>query len=131
MSTKRMSLLEGLKRDEQEPSKELMQSFVKTGQLVARVEKAPIVESPAVPQEPEKVVKVATVEKAKLPVVAPRPSRLNPVALVPITVRLRPELAGTLKRASLERELAGEAVYTQQDIVEEALQAWFKKVGIA
>jgi hypothetical protein len=31
-----------------------------------------------------------------------------PVGLIPVTVRLSPEIAGALKRASLERQLAGE-----------------------
>ena len=54
-------------------------------------------------------------------------SRVRPVGLIPVTVRLRPEIAGALKRASLERELAGETVYTQQDIVEQALQPWLER----
>lgn len=38
---------------------------------------------------------------------------INPVATVPVTVRLKPEIAGALKRASLERQLAGEELFTQ------------------
>jgi hypothetical protein len=52
-----------------------------------------------------------------------------PVGLIPITVRLRPEIAGALKRASLERQLAGEDVYTQQDLVEQALEPWLRSEG--
>lgn len=52
-----------------------------------------------------------------------------PVGLVPITVRLKPEIAGGLKRASLELQLAGEEIYTQQDIVEQALEPWLKANG--
>jgi hypothetical protein len=52
-----------------------------------------------------------------------------PVGLIPITVRLRPEIAGALKRASLERQLAGEDVYTQQDLVEQALEPWLREEG--
>lgn len=61
----------------------------------------------------------------------PRPKRsaLKPVGLIPVTVRLRPEIASALKRASLERQLAGEEVYTQQDIVEEAITPWLKSRG--
>ncbi|WP_350212658.1 hypothetical protein [Botrimarina sp.] len=47
-----------------------------------------------------------------------------PVGLIPVTVRLRPEIAAALKRASLERQLAGEETYTQQDLVELALEPW-------
>ena len=56
-------------------------------------------------------------------------SRFHPVGLIPVTVRLRPEIAGALKRASLERELDGEEVFTQQDLVENALTPWLKHNG--
>ncbi|QEG37708.1 hypothetical protein [Bythopirellula goksoeyrii] len=52
-----------------------------------------------------------------------------PVGLIPVTVRLKPEIAAALKRASLERQLAGEEIYTQQDLVEEALEPWLKGEG--
>lgn len=52
-----------------------------------------------------------------------------PVGLIPVTVRLKPELAAALKRASLERQLAGEDVYTQQDLVELALEPWLREQG--
>ncbi len=58
-----------------------------------------------------------------------KPNRFHPVGLIPVTVRLRPEIAGALKRASLERELAGEDVFTQQAIVEEALEPWLADAG--
>lgn len=52
-----------------------------------------------------------------------------PVGLIPVTVRLKPEIAAALKRASLERQLAGEDTYTQQDLVELALEPWLKDEG--
>ncbi len=52
-----------------------------------------------------------------------------PVGLVPITVRLRPQIAGALKRASLERELQGEELHTQQEIVSRALEPWLRNEG--
>lgn len=52
-----------------------------------------------------------------------------PVGLIPVTVRLKPEIAAALKRASLERQLAGEEVFTQQDLVELALEPWLKDEG--
>lgn len=64
---------------------------------------------------------------------APRKSRRKkgpvPVGLIPVTVRLKPELAAALKRASLERQLSGEEVYTQQDLVELALEPWLREHG--
>ncbi len=54
---------------------------------------------------------------------------IAPIGLIPVTVRLRPELAGALKRASLERQLAGEESYTQQELVEQALEPWLTSRG--
>jgi hypothetical protein len=54
---------------------------------------------------------------------------VRPVAPVPVTVRLRPEVAGGLKRASLERQLAGEEPSTQQDLVEGLLEPWLREQG--
>lgn len=58
------------------------------------------------------------------------PPRLLATLLVPVTVRLRPEVASALKRASLERQLNGVETYTQQDIVEEALLPWLQAEGL-
>lgn len=60
----------------------------------------------------------------------PDPPRLLATFLVPVTVRLRPEVASALKRASLERQLNGVETYTQQDIVEEALLPWLRAEGL-
>jgi hypothetical protein len=56
-------------------------------------------------------------------------TRLQPVGLIPVTIRLRPEIAGALKRASLERQLNGEETFTQQEIVENALEPWLSEEG--
>lgn len=53
----------------------------------------------------------------------------QPIGLIPITVRLRPEIAGALKRASLERQLADAEFFSQQEIVERALAAWLRENG--
>ncbi len=60
----------------------------------------------------------------------PEPARLHSTLLVPVTVRLRPEIASALKRASLERQLNGVSTFTQQDIVEEALLPWLRAEGL-
>lgn len=74
----------------------------------------------------------APVKRHAKPAAAKRPdtSRLLANLLVPVTVRLRPEIASALKRASLERQLNGIETYTQQDIVEEALLPWLKAEGL-
>lgn len=48
---------------------------------------------------------------------------------VPLTSRVRPEVAAMLKRISLERQLAGIRPCALQDIVEEALDAWLAVNG--
>ncbi len=58
-----------------------------------------------------------------------RMNSITPVAPVPVTVRLRPEVAGGLKRASLERQLSGEEMFTQQDLVETLLEPWLREQG--
>ena len=60
----------------------------------------------------------------------PKVSVLHATLLVPVTVRLRPEIAGALKRASLQRQLNGIGTYTQQDIVEDALVPWLACEGL-
>jgi len=50
-------------------------------------------------------------------------------ALVPLTTRLQPATAAALRRAYLERKLAGVEHATQQEIVEEALQDWLRSTG--
>ena len=90
---------------------------------------------PEAPKEEKRelsVVREREVERDELaepaPVKKPGKGRV-PVGLIPVTVRLRPEIAGALKRASLERQLAGEDIYTQQDLVEQALEPWLRDEG--
>lgn len=58
-----------------------------------------------------------------------RSKPVNPVGRVPVTLRFVPEIAGALKRASLERELDGLEPFTQQDIAESALEPWLREQG--
>lgn len=48
---------------------------------------------------------------------------------VHITTRLRADLAEALKRASLERQLAGQTPHTVQDIFEAVLTPWLRDHG--
>ena len=47
----------------------------------------------------------------------------------PLTTRLRSDIATALKRASLERQLAGQSPHTVQDILELVLEPWLKTHG--
>ncbi len=84
--------------------------------------------------DPEVVRAFVTQEKTPpaSPPRAPMPkpaASFQPVGLIPITVRLRPEIAGSLKRASLERQLASAEFFSQQEIVERSLTAWLQQHG--
>jgi hypothetical protein len=64
------------------------------------------------------------------PATPPATANLQALAgRVPLTTRIRPELAQALKRASLERQLAGELPNTVQDILELALEPWLTEQG--
>ena len=76
--------------------------------------------NPPVPRRPPKAT----------PLRRPQASSLHAPLLVPVTVRLKPEIADALKRASLQRQLNGYDTYTQQDIVEDALTPWLKSEGL-
>ena len=56
----------------------------------------------------------------------PAPSTL---ARSPISTRIRSDFAAALKRASLERQLAGIEPHTLQDILEESIEPWLKSNG--
>lgn len=111
---------------------DLLRSFVTQNKASER----PVAEPPK-PLETIREVKTnlaGSVEKERVEVkpVRQKPKKANrfqPVGLIPVTVRLKPEIAGALKRASLERELEGEDVFTQQDLVEQALEPWLQKHG--
>jgi hypothetical protein len=69
------------------------------------------------------------VKSPQTPPTAPEPKGQNPVGRVPLTTRVRADFSAALKRASLERQLAGEIPNTLQDILEEALEPWLRTHG--
>lgn len=52
-----------------------------------------------------------------------------PVGRSPLTTRVRADFAAAIKRASLERQLAGTTPHTLQEILEEAIEPWLKQHG--
>lgn len=61
---------------------------------------------------------------------APTPQVAVPtIPRAPLTTRIREDYAKALKRASLERQLAGVAPNTLQDILEEAIEPWLRSNG--
>jgi hypothetical protein len=69
----------------------------------------------------------------QVPAIAPQEKESQPskptLGRSPLTTRLRSDIGTALKRASLERELAGHTPHTVQDILEEALEPWLKSHG--
>ncbi len=109
---------------------ELVRSFVTQQVPSERASVAPTkVQAVGESAEPSLQSTVTVSQSQRTAQKAKRKSRTVPVGLIPVTVRLRPEVAGALKRASLERELDGEHLFTQQDLVENALEPWLKKNG--
>lgn len=68
---------------------------------------------------------------------APRPAAVPspvenaalPIARAPLSTRIRADYAAALKRASLERQLAGIEPSTLQDILEQAIEPWLQTYG--
>ncbi len=87
------------------------------------------VAAPTPPKQAKQDTKSHTLESSNKSRPKRKGSRLQPVGLIPVTVRLRPEIAGALKRASLERQLEGEEIFSQQDLVESALEPWLRDEG--
>lgn len=101
MAEQRRTLIDGLNKPDAERAKEA--SFVFGDKPAAPEEARP---EPAAPEQ--------------------RP-HLPGAGRVPLTTRVRADLAERLKRLSLERQLSGEHPSAIQDIVEDALQLWLLK----
>lgn len=74
----------------------------------------------------------STAEVARPAVAAPPPAPAAPTPTVgrtPVSTRIRADYAAALKRASLERQLAGVTPNTLQDILEESLGPWLAANG--
>ncbi len=80
---------------------------------------------------PEKLREFVTQESAEKHTrsTPKEPEISRPRGMVAITVRLRPEIASGLKRASLERQLSGAKIFTQQDLLESVLEPWLRREG--
>ena len=115
MMKERRSLVEGLRSDPETQKRE--EDFVFGTQSTA--EPAPLSSSTDRPEEGTVPLKIPA---------APPDSRILPqmTGRIPVTTRCRPEVASALKRASLQRQLAGVEPYYVQDIMEAALENWLR-----
>ncbi len=59
----------------------------------------------------------------------PRAEAPTSQGLGTLTVRLNPALLNAIRRAAVERRIAGERPWSQQEIVQEALREWIEERG--
>lgn len=90
--------------------------------------------NPAVDPETEKAFvfrdkKEAAPETAQPAAPATSPAATATLSRVPLSTRMRADFAAALKRASLERQLAGVEPNTLQDILEQAVEPWLRTNG--
>ena len=52
-----------------------------------------------------------------------------PPGLIPVNVRVRPDLARALQTASLDRQMRGLEPSSKREIVEQALEPWLRTLG--
>ncbi|RUL89456.1 hypothetical protein TsocGM_01400 [Tautonia sociabilis] len=57
------------------------------------------------------------------------PTAATALSRVPLSTRIRSDFSAALKRASLERQLAGVEPNTLQDILEQAVEPWLRSNG--
>ncbi|MHB8865003.1 MAG: hypothetical protein ACYC6N_21560 [Pirellulaceae bacterium] len=120
MASKRMSLVESMKRDEDQLDPATVDNFLKHGTATPKREEK---------EDPEpKQAKPETITTSKIAEPQTDAAVMTP-GLIPIHVRVRPEIAGALKTAALQRELRGVEPFTKREIVEQALEPWLKKNG--
>jgi hypothetical protein len=130
--TKRISLVEGLKRDKDihenlDPT--MVESFVKHGKLSSQQSHG---SQPHEDDKPEPLQLVSPVTEEKRPALPVRKAKNAAVmqpGLIPVNVRVRPDLATALQTASLERQLQGIVPSSKREIIEEALEPWLRVNG--
>lgn len=114
----RRPLIAGLQTEE---AKKLEAEFVFGAKRKPEITVAEKVETTAAPTEEKVVAHIAQpIDRSVLPQISGR---------VPVTTRCTPEVASALKRASLQRQLAGTKPFHVQDIMEEALEQWLRANG--
>jgi hypothetical protein len=130
MMAQRRSLAVGLSKIENADPREV-EAFIKQESTPAEKPARTILAEVKEPSPEERLpARKSDGRRSARPLRQGRPTPLLPVGLIPVTVRLRPEVASALKRASLERQLAGIEIHTQQELVEEALLPWLRIEGV-
>jgi hypothetical protein len=101
-------------------------NFVKHGRAAAEIpEDRQAAEAPRQqdsPQQPEPKRMAISTRRAKS-------AAVMPPGLIPVNVRVRPEIAAALQTGSLERQLQGIEPSSKREIVEQALEPWLRQHG--
>ena len=119
----RSSLIDSFQRDRQQQPTGTPVDPVMEAEFVHGNTSSPETASPAPPPPSS----ANTTEAATHP--APGSSTMSAAlapGLIPVNVRIRPELARALKTASLTRQLSGTTPFCKREIVEQALEAWLR-----
>jgi hypothetical protein len=132
---RRRTLVEGLNKPKAERDKEEAFVFGKADKTEAEKPKPQKRKAePKGKRGGDKVVKPKPEPKEQRDGEEPAPASPPPpiptiTGRMPLTTRIRSDLATALKRASLERQLVGQKPNTLQEILEEALEPWLKDNG--
>ena len=121
MST-RVSLVDRLEKDQHELAPEIEAAFVKRGNVVPH-------ERQASAEEMHEQTSAADVRAQLEPTRQSKPSATITPGLIPVNVRVRPELAVALQTASLDRQMRGIQPHSKREIVEQALEPWLRSEG--
>jgi hypothetical protein len=122
-----MSLIEGMKRDSEVSEMldpHVVENFVKHGAA------APSMEEELEMPRPVAIAPKQTQhgESTALPRASKAAATITP-GLIPVNVRVRPEIAAALKTASLDRQMQGIEPSAKREIVEQALEPWLRANG--
>ena len=104
-----------MEKDQHELDPELEAAFVKRGNVVAQ--SSPVNVEPPIAEPKPKPVRRSKQAAAITP------------GLIPVNVRVRPEVAQALKTASLDRQMRGIEPHSKREIVEVALEPWLRSQG--
>ncbi len=124
--SKRMSLVEGLKRDQEKLDPAVVDSFVKHGNTQPNPE--PEIQLPNESQDSALSDSFTEERPARAPRRAKQAAVMSP-GLISVNVRVRPEIGAALQTASLQRQLQGVEPFSKREIVEEAMEQWLRENG--
>ena len=121
-----MSLVEGLKKDQEKLDPVVVDNFVKHGNAQPKPE--PEIQLPYDSQDSALSDSFTEDKPARTPRRVKQAAVMSP-GLISVNVRVRPEIGAALQTASLQRQLQGVEPFSKREIVEEALEPWLRENG--